>query len=319
MNTKDFFRKSHSFQQYSTHLVVIALLLAFLLGACGTAAQPASDGSIINEVQTAVAETNTARATSSSSPTATYSPTPTPTPISTILTLPTVTPTPTYHVLYWTYTSYEDCYDSDLVKNMTIPDGTVFAPRTTFVKTWKFKNIGDCTWDDDFYLIFVGGNDMSGSDSEIDTTVSPNRRLEISVTLVAPSTAGTYYGYWQLADDDGNIFGETGYVEIVVAKTATKTPTPTSTQTSTPTQTLTPTPTSTYVSTDTPTSTPASTDVYTPTPTPTPTGALDSTSTPTPTLSPTQEPTSTDTPDPTEVPTEEPVESVIALISCGFF
>jgi hypothetical protein len=38
------------------------------------------------------------------------------------------------------------CDQAQFIKDVTIPDGTVIAPGTSFKKTWRLKNIGTCTW-----------------------------------------------------------------------------------------------------------------------------------------------------------------------------
>jgi len=48
---------------------------------------------------------------------------------------PTQTPLPT-----------QACDLGQYIKDVNIPDGTVFPPGTTFTKTWRLKNVGTCTW-----------------------------------------------------------------------------------------------------------------------------------------------------------------------------
>jgi hypothetical protein len=70
------------------------------------------------------------------------------------------------------------------VKDVTIPDGTVFAPGEAFTKTWRLKNRGTCTWTPDYMLVFASGERLG------DTTVvrlpgyvSPGQTVDVSVTL----------------------------------------------------------------------------------------------------------------------------------------
>ncbi len=155
---------------------------------------------------------------------------------------------------------------------MTITDGTILAPGESFVKTWEFQNTGTCDWSEEYLLTFVSGNDMDGETAEIGEEVSAGVTGDLSVSLIAPSTEGTYTGYWRLADEDGNLFGQSIYVMIVVSNdAATTTPTPTSTDetevtsTSVPTSTSTPTIVPTAVPTETavPTAIPTSTSTET--------------------------------------------------------
>src|SRR5690349_12154805 len=38
------------------------------------------------------------------------------------------------------------CDSAAYVKDVTIPDGTIFSPGAQFTKTWRLQNIGTCTW-----------------------------------------------------------------------------------------------------------------------------------------------------------------------------
>jgi hypothetical protein len=100
---------------------------------------------------------------------------------------------------------------------MTIPDGTVLSPGEVFTKTWKFLNTGTCDWNSRYSIIYLRGDRMRGSDAEIGREVAVNRRVEVSVTMVAPSQPGRYHSHWQLADRFGNPFGDVVIVDIVVA------------------------------------------------------------------------------------------------------
>jgi hypothetical protein len=159
------------------------------------------------------------------------------------------------------------------LSDVTIPDGTILAPGESFTKTWLFQNTGTCTWSTSYSIALVSGSAMSGSTTALTSSVSSGGQINASVSMVAPSTNGTYTGYWKLANATGTAFGQSVYVQIVVSDdAATITPTPTSTDdgdyTSTPTST---TAASTSTSTMAPTSTPVPTTVPTAVPTAVPT------------------------------------------------
>lgn len=111
--------------------------------------------------------------------------------------------------------------------------------------------------------------------AEIDQDISAGTTAAISVSLIAPSDEGTYTGYWRMADDEGNEFGQSVYIMIVVsgdAATVTPTLTPTSTtETVELTATLLPTETSTL----TPTFMPIATFTETAEPFPTVSGQME--------------------------------------------
>lgn len=160
----------------------------------------------------------------------TSTPPPTLTPIVPSLTpiVPTSTPPPTLTPV--------PCDRASFVADVTVPDGTNFAPGATFVKTWRLKNNGSCTWTTAYALVFESGNAMDGPvEVALPGSVAPGQQVDLSVTLKAPGTAGTYQGYWKLRNASGARFGiganATGsfWVKITVGNTATPGPTPTGT------------------------------------------------------------------------------------------
>jgi ABC-type amino acid transport substrate-binding protein/heat shock protein HslJ len=118
--------------------------------------------------------------------------------------------------------------------NMTAPP--VLQPGQPFVKTWRVRNSGTCTWTSAYYLAYAHGNtpqsQMGGQPTYIKGSVPPGGTYDISVNLVAPTQPGVYQGFWQMVNATGTAFGTTIYVGIQVqAPTAvpapTQTPSPT--------------------------------------------------------------------------------------------
>ena len=57
-----------------------------------------------------------------------------------------------------TSTGLPDCTDrATLVRDVTLPDGTVVPPGAGFVKTWRLRYTGTCVWDSSYALVFVSG------------------------------------------------------------------------------------------------------------------------------------------------------------------
>ena len=99
----------------------------------------------------------------------------------------------------------------------TVEDGTDFDPNDNFTKTWRLKNDGTCTWNTNYKLVFVDGDQMSGSSSKnLTQPVEPGEQVDLSVNLKAPGSEGTYKGYWKVADDEGEYFVHNIWVEIEV-------------------------------------------------------------------------------------------------------
>ncbi len=150
----------------------------------------------------------------------TETPVPTNTPLPTATTVP---PTPTETPI--------PCDRGQFVKDITVPDNTEIAAGATFVKTWRLKNNGSCTWTSNYAIVFYSGDAMSGpaSASIPTSTVPPQGTVDISVTMIAPTTPGTYKGNWRLRNAAGATFGigagadESFWVQI---KSVAPTPTP---------------------------------------------------------------------------------------------
>jgi len=102
----------------------------------------------------------------------------------------------------------QPCDLAQFIADETIPDGTVVAPGSTFVKTWRLENVGSCTWSTSFAAVFTGGDQM-GAPSVVymPTSVAPGATVDISVNLTAPSYSGHYRGNWELRDASGVVFG----------------------------------------------------------------------------------------------------------------
>jgi hypothetical protein len=94
-------------------------------------------------------------------------------------------------------------YLATFVKDVTIPDNTLVAAGNRFVKTWRIRNDGSCTWGPDgFALVFTGGDQLGGPDQvPITTSVGPGQTIDVSVNMVAPNRSGTYISDWMLTMD----------------------------------------------------------------------------------------------------------------------
>jgi hypothetical protein len=207
-----------------TYPIVTALMILVLL-ACNLPGSVAPTPTSQNVVQTSAAKTvfvhltqdvinvtqavSTAVATAaaptlipSSTPYPTYTPFPTipPPPPATFTPIPSPTPIP--------------CNRAEFVKDVTVPDGTSFAPGATFTKTWRLKNTGSCTWTTKYAVVFVSGNQMGGANTALPNNVPPGQSVDASVIMIAPGTAGNYKGNWMLSN---------GSVRFGIGQDATKT------------------------------------------------------------------------------------------------
>lgn len=120
----------------------------------------------------------------------------------------------------------QTCDVAQFIDDVTIPDGTTLEPNETFTKTWRFKNVGTCSWTPSYAVVFSSGDAMNGPVTRALTgNVNPGQTVDISVDLTAPATDGNYKGFWKLRNAAGVHFSQF-YVDIKV-KAATPTPGPT--------------------------------------------------------------------------------------------
>ncbi|GAB4541386.1 MAG: hypothetical protein Fur002_09720 [Anaerolineales bacterium] len=204
-----------------TILILLTLSAAALaLSACAPATpiEPTPD---VMAIRTSAAYTVVAEFTLTA---ASWTPTPLPpteTPMPTPL--PTETPTiayatdPTQIALGTPGLLCDDLsFENDTV-DVTIPDGTSMTPGQEFVKTWKIKNAGACTWGDGYGLVYAGYADkMSGVPVPLGVVVEVGQEVEVSVNFKAPDKIGEYTSAWQMANPKGITFGKALFVKIIV-------------------------------------------------------------------------------------------------------
>jgi polar amino acid transport system substrate-binding protein len=116
-------------------------------------------------------------------------------------------------------------------RGMTAPP--LVEPGQPFVKAWRVRNSGTCTWDSTYFLGYDHGNvpaaQMGGKPVSVVGTVAPGATYDFSVNLVAPTAQGVYQGFWQMRNGQGTPFGETIWVGIRVPAPPPPTPGPTAT------------------------------------------------------------------------------------------
>jgi hypothetical protein len=138
----------------------------------------------------------------------------------------TNTPQPTSQVVQIVSTATtnpQNCNIAAFVADITYPDDTPVTGGTSFEKKWRLRNAGSCTWTSGYRLVFVSGDGMGGAGSVPITngTVPPGGMVDVSITLTAPVSSGTYRGNYKLQAADGTLFGidaagNVFYVRIVV-------------------------------------------------------------------------------------------------------
>jgi hypothetical protein len=145
-------------------------------------------------------------------PTLTFTPVP-PTATETPPATPTFTETPTATATPSNTATLTNtpipCNMAAFIDDVTYPDDTSVYAGADFTKTWRIQNVGSCSWTSGYRLVFVSGDEMNAPSAVKFTNgvVNPGQTVDISIQLTAPSTTGTYRGYFKLRDSDGVMFG----------------------------------------------------------------------------------------------------------------
>ncbi len=222
-------------QRFRKRRLNIVIGLALLFSACTTQPTLTPTGAVPAPTPTATLPP-LATATLTAVPATALPPTTTPQPIvpsaASILLSPTIITAPTQVVAMPTPHGDGPCaYRATFLGDVTIPDDTQVAPGTAFVKTWRVRNDGTCTWGAAGYavqaLAFYDGDRLGTlSPIELPEVVPPGSVIDLSVNMIAPQNPGTYRSDWMLsvAGDPNGLrwlgFGPSGnaplYAEIVV-------------------------------------------------------------------------------------------------------
>jgi Ig-like domain from next to BRCA1 gene len=203
----------------------IIFLVATLLVACGPSATPGEPTPDVAAVRTSAASTVVSQFTLTAAaftvtpapPTETQAPE-TPQTTATETTLPVAQVTNAQG----TVVVLCDKYSWDVATvDVNVPDNTTMSPGQDFVKTWKIKNIGSCTWGAGYKLVFSYGDAaLKGQAQPLSAAIAPQQEVDISVQFTAPDLPGTYTSYWTLQNAKGITFqgndNKVLYVQVVV-------------------------------------------------------------------------------------------------------
>lgn len=141
-------------------------------------------------------------------PTETPSPTETPTVIF-ILSTPTMMVVPTFTFISGGGSgsgsgsggsgSSSDPYACQIL-SVSPANGTTMNPQTDFDATWKVKNTGTKTWDENSVdFIYVSGTEMNKRPGyDLNSSVKSGQQISLGADMVAPKKSGTYTTTWTL-------------------------------------------------------------------------------------------------------------------------
>ncbi len=150
------------------------------------------------------------------------------------LSVPTDTPTSTPEVSTTTMPGTPDgttaagstasCKDAAvLLEDVTVPDNAQMQRGEKFTKSWRFKNSGKCNWSG-YTINFVAGDKMESPASALVPQTAAGQTVDISIELIAPSLDGSYTGYFELKNANGETLAigteTTFWVKILIGDVA---------------------------------------------------------------------------------------------------
>jgi hypothetical protein len=208
---KYFYIEGEEFMKKFTRLFYMLIIIALLIGACnmpsGNQVQQASETSAAQTVEALLSATPVPAAVTPSFTPLPATLTPIPQPINTNTPVATAT---------------SNCNVAQFITDVTIPDGTIMTPGQAFIKKWRIKNIGSCAWSG-FSLVFDSGDSMGAPATKAISDLAPGQEVDLEVALTAPSSAGSYRGYFRINTNGGVLvpvvnghLGKSFYVDIKV-------------------------------------------------------------------------------------------------------
>jgi hypothetical protein len=106
--------------------------------------------------------------------------------------------------------------DAELVRHVSIADGTIIEPGGRVDKVWMVKNTGTCTWGEGYLLVFYSGDQMQAPNYQALPGTAPDKTTNVGVTMVAPFSPGTYTAVFRLKSPTGDYFGPELSTTIVI-------------------------------------------------------------------------------------------------------
>ncbi len=96
------------------------------------------------------------------------------------------------------------CVKLVYLRDVTIPDNSLFAVNTRFIKTWQLQNVGNCPLENGAVLQYISGDRMSASDTvPIPAEIQPGQTFNVSIPMTTPDQAGEYHASWGIRTNDG--------------------------------------------------------------------------------------------------------------------
>ncbi|KAG8184254.1 hypothetical protein JTE90_019492 [Oedothorax gibbosus] len=108
-------------------------------------------------------------------------------------------------------------YEARFIRDDTIPDSTVLAPSTQFVKSWRIMNSGTRVWNHNTKLQLIQGSaDLTPTSDQVDVPhLRPGEVGVVSVVFKTPPLPGLYRSHWNFCHKS-RPFGDIVWCHIIV-------------------------------------------------------------------------------------------------------
>lgn len=101
--------------------------------------------------------------------------------------------------------------------DLTFPDRTKVLPGQRLEKSWKVRNSGQCDWGPEYRFRWTGGTHLAAQDEFALYPAAAGGEAAIVIPMTAPTVPGEYTSDWRAVSPLGVPFGDSLYIDIVVA------------------------------------------------------------------------------------------------------
>ena len=107
--------------------------------------------------------------------------------------------------------------DLTFLEDITVPDGTTVSPGQEIDKHWRIRNSGSCNWNKEYRLQMIAGADFALNPEQLLYPARSNTEAVFNLFFTAPEENGTYSSAWQAFSPQGEPFGDTFFIQVVVS------------------------------------------------------------------------------------------------------
>jgi hypothetical protein len=101
--------------------------------------------------------------------------------------------------------------------DLTFPDRTKVLPGQRLEKNWKVRNSGQCDWGPEYRFQWTGGTQLAAQDEFALYPAAAGSEAAIVIPMIAPTAPGEYISDWRAFSPLGVAFGDSLYIDIIVA------------------------------------------------------------------------------------------------------